>query len=85
MLVLQDKLKATKMIPGQGVTLYLTNLSQAKDEITTIGDTILDSKMVRIALKGFTKEWKPLIKGIVAREKFLDLNRLWKDFIQEDL
>jgi len=41
--------------------------------------------MVRIALKGFTKEWKRFIKGIVAREKLPDWNSLCDDFIQEEL
>ena len=40
---------------------------------------------MRISLKWFTEEWKPFIKGIVAREKFLDWNRLWDDFIQGEL
>jgi len=37
--------------------------------------------MVRIALKGFTEEWKPFIKGIIAKEKLPDWDRLWDDFI----
>ena len=36
-------------------------------------------------MKGFTKEWKPFIKGVVSRDKLLDWNRLWDDFIQEEL
>jgi len=36
--------------------------------------------MARIA-----PEWKPFIKGIVSRNKLRDWNRLWDDFIQEEL
>ena len=32
-----------------------------------------------------TNEWKPFIKGIVAREKLSYWNRLWDNFIHEDL
>ena len=84
-LVLEDKLKSTKMIQCEGVTSYLSRSSQVRDELATIGVTISDSDMVRIALKGFTEEWKPFIKGIIAREKLLDWDRLWDDFIQEVL
>lgn len=84
-LVLEDKFKSTNMIQGEGVTSYLTRLSQVKDELSAIGVTISENDIVRIALKGFTEEWKPFIKGIVAREKFLDWNRLWDEFIQEEL
>ena len=31
------------------------------------------------------KEWKPFIKGIIAREKFLEWNKLWDNFIEEEL
>ena len=84
-LVLEDKLKSTKMIKGEGVTPYLTRLSQVIDELVVVGMTISDGDMVRIALKGFTKEWKPFIKRIVSREKFPDSNRLWDKFIQDEL
>jgi len=84
-LVLEDRLKFTKMIKGEGETSYLTRLSKVKYELATIGVTISDGDMLRIALKGFIKEWKPFIKGIVAKEKLLDWNRLWDNFIQEEL
>jgi len=81
MLVLREKLKNTKISDGEGVALYLTRLSQVRDELIAIGDNIPDSELVRTTLKGFTEEWKPFIKGIVARDKLLDWNRLWDNFI----
>lgn len=45
----------------------MTRLFQVKDELVAVNVTISNSDMVRIALKGFTEEWKPFIKGIVAR------------------
>ena len=71
-LVLEDKLKSTKMIKGEGMSSYLMRLSQVKDDLATVSVTISDGDMVRIALKGFTEEWKPFIKGIIAREKLPD-------------
>jgi hypothetical protein len=44
-----------------------------------------DYELVRTPLKGFTKQWTPFIKGIVAREKLPDWTRLWDDFFQEEL
>ena len=35
-LVLEDKLNSTKMIKGEGVTLYLTNFSRVRYELATI-------------------------------------------------
>jgi hypothetical protein len=34
--------------------------------LTTVGETVADSELVRMALKGFTKEWTTFIKGVVA-------------------
>ena len=69
---MQDKLKSTKMIKGEGMNLYLTRLSQVRDELVFVGVKLLDAQTVRIALKGFTEEWKPFIKGIIAGEKLPD-------------
>jgi len=44
------------MIKGESVILYLTRLSQVKDELVAIGVSTLDGDMVRIALKGFTED-----------------------------
>lgn len=84
-LVLEDKLNSTKMIKGESVTLYLKRLSQVKDELASIGVTISNGDMVTITLKGLIEEWKPFIKGIVSREKCPDYNRLWDEFIKEEL
>ena len=84
-LVLEDKLKSTKMQLGEEITLYLMRLSQVKYELVVVGVTISDFDMVRIDLKGFNEEWNPFIKGIVVKEKLPDWNRLWDDFIQEEL
>jgi hypothetical protein len=40
---------------------------------------------VRIALKGFTKEWEVFMKCVVGREKLPDWSRLWDDFTQEEI
>ena len=37
-----------------------------------------------MALNGFPASWEPLVKGICAREKLLDFERLWDDCIQEE-
>jgi hypothetical protein len=55
-MALKDKLHDTKMGKGESVSSYLTRVAQVKDELVAIGEVISDSELVRIALKGFTKE-----------------------------
>ena len=64
---------------------YLTRVTQVKDELSAVGETILDSELVRIALKGFTKKWYVFVKCIVGRESLPSWSRLWDDFTQEEI
>jgi hypothetical protein len=56
-----------------------------KDELATVGEVISDSKLVRIALKGFTKEWEVFAKCVMGCEHLPDWSRLWDDFTQEEI
>ena len=56
-MALKEKLQGTKMAKGEGVASFLTRVAQVKDELAAVGEVISDSELVRIALKGFTKEW----------------------------
>lgn len=67
------------------VAFYLTRITQVRDELAAVGETVADSELVRTALNGFTKQWTSFVKGIVAREKLPDWERLWDDFIQEEI
>jgi hypothetical protein len=41
--------------------------------------------LVRIALKGFSKPWDSFVHGIVAIENLPNRDRLWDDFMQEEM
>jgi hypothetical protein len=53
-----------------------------KDELAAVREVISDSKLVRIALKGFTKEWEVFMKCVVGSEHLPDWSRPWDDFTQ---
>jgi hypothetical protein len=74
-MALNDKLHDTKMVKGESVASYLTRVAHMKDELAVVGEVISYSELVRIALKGFTKEWEVLVKCVVGREHLLDLSR----------
>jgi hypothetical protein len=83
-MALQDKLHRARMVKGESVATYFTRVSQVKDELAAVGEVIPDSELVRIALKGFTREWEVFVKCVVGREKLPDWRRLWDDFTQEE-
>ena len=84
-MALKDKLHSIKMKSDEGVASYLTRVTQVKDELAAVGETIPDSKLVRIAPKGFTKQREVFVKCIVGRETLPSWSRLWDDFTQEEI
>jgi hypothetical protein len=79
-MALKDKLHDTKMGRGGSVSSYSTWVAQVKDELAAIWEFISDLELVRVALKGFTKEWEAFVKCVVGHEHLLDWSRLWDDF-----
>jgi hypothetical protein len=71
-MALKDKLHDTKMSKGESVASYLTWVAQVKDDLAAVGEVFSDSELVRIALKGFTKEWEVFVKCVVGREHLPD-------------
>jgi len=69
-MVLREKLRDIQMTGSYMMTSYLTHIRQVRDELAVIGETMVDSELVRTILKGFTKEWASFIKGIVHKFTF---------------
>jgi hypothetical protein len=84
-MALKDKLREVRMTKEENVATYFTRLAQVKYELVVVGEVISDSEMVRIALKGFNKEWEFFVKCVVGREKLLDWSRLGDDITQEEI
>jgi hypothetical protein len=83
-MVLREKLKNIKMTQDENVVTYLTRLTQVRDELGSVGESIDDSDLVRTALNGVSKQWVVFVDGVVAREKLPSWERLWDDFVQEE-
>ena len=53
-MVLQERMRSTKMAKGEGVVPYLTRLTQIRDELGVIVSKTEDEELVRITLNGFS-------------------------------
>jgi hypothetical protein len=84
-MVLQEKLRGTKMSKTDSVTSFLTIFSQIRDELAAIGEIVHPSELVRTTINGFSKPWESFVRGIMAREHMPKWERLWDDFVQEEL
>ena len=59
---------------------YLMRLTQIRDDLGVVGSKTVDEELVLIALNGFSKPWDTFVKGVVARGRLPDWQRLWNDF-----
>jgi hypothetical protein len=84
-MVLQDKLGSIQMLKTELVTSYLGRFTHIKDELAMVGKILDLEFMVRTDLNNFSKLWGSFVQGIVSREVMPTWERLWDDFVQEEL
>lgn len=63
------------------VTSYLTGISQVRDDLVVVRETVSDADLVRIALNGFLEIWDTFVKVFVSRENLSNWERLWDDSV----
>jgi hypothetical protein len=83
-IILKANLEECRITHSDNVTNYLMRITQIHDQLTAIGEVVLDTERVNVALNGFTKAWEPFIMGICAQEKLPKLEKLWDDCIEEE-
>jgi hypothetical protein len=81
---LKDKLRKIKMEKGNSIPKYLTKFVQCRDEIGSVGITVVDDDLVSLALLGLPKSWHSYQDSVNGREKFPEWERLWSDLVQEE-
>jgi hypothetical protein len=69
-LALKDKLGKIKMEKGDSIPKYLTNFVQCRDEMRSVGITVVDDDLVSLALLGLPKNWHSYQDSVNGREKF---------------
>jgi hypothetical protein len=68
----------------KNVVTYLTRLTQVRDELGAMGESIADSDLVRTTMNGVSKQWVVFMEGIVAREKLPGWECIWDEFVREE-
>jgi hypothetical protein len=83
-MVLREKMKSIWMAKSEGVTSYLTQITQVRDELAAVGEAMGEAELVPTALNGVSKPWSMFVQVIVGRENMPSWDRLWDDFVQEE-
>jgi hypothetical protein len=84
-MVLHDRLRGIHMLEDETVTSFLGRYTQIRDELAAVGEVVNPNSLVRQAMNSFTKPWGPFVRGIVAREVMPTWERMWDDFVQEEI
>ena len=65
---LRAQLKVTKMSKGESIQYYFTRVSQFKEKLSAIGDTLDEDELVMTDLNGLTRHWDSFIQNLCARK-----------------
>jgi hypothetical protein len=66
--VLKDKLRKIKMEKGDTIPKYLTKFVQCRDELGSVGITVVANDLVSLVLLGLPKSWHSYQDSVNGRE-----------------
>ena len=81
---LRAQLKSTKMFQGESIQEYFIRVSQFKEKLEAIGESLDEDELVMTALNGLTKPWHSFIQTMCAKKESMKFNIVWEDCIQEE-
>jgi hypothetical protein len=81
---LRTQLKNTRMQKGEMIQEYFSRISEFKEQLEAIGDTIDEDELIMMTLNGLTRPWDAFIQTICARTEKLKFDSLWEECIQEE-
>ena len=81
---LRAQLKGTKMSKEESIQDYFTRVSQFREQLSAIGDTLDEDELVMTALNGLTRPRDSFIHTLCARKESIKFDIVWEDCIQEE-
>jgi hypothetical protein len=70
LLHLKHQLQVVRMFSEDMVVNYLMDITQIRDHLAMIGETIQDTELVNVALRGLPKSWEILCRGSAHEREF---------------
>ena len=78
---LRAQLKSTKMSKGESVQDYFIRVSQFREKISAIGDTVDEDELFMTTPNGLTRPWDSFIQTLCARKESMKFDIVWEDCI----
>jgi hypothetical protein len=76
---LRTQLKNTRMQKGELIQEYFSRISEFKEQLEAIGDTVDEDELIMTALNGLTRPWDAFIQTICAKMEKLILTVFGKN------
>jgi hypothetical protein len=83
-MTLMTQLKNVKMQNLETIQSYFTRVSQIKEQLEAIEDSVEEVEITMITLNRLPNSWESFIQGIFSRRKLTKFNRLWEHCTQEE-
>ena len=74
-MTLRTQLKNVKMQDSESIQSYFTRVSQIREQIEAIGDSVEEAKLVMTTMNCLPRPWDPFIKGICSQRKLTKFSR----------
>jgi hypothetical protein len=81
---LRTQLKNTRMQRGESIQEYFSRISQFKEQLEAIRDSIDKYKLIMTTLDGFSIPWNAFIQTICEMKEKILFDSLWEECIQEE-
>ena len=78
---LRAELNGTKMIKGASIQDYFIRVSQCREKLCAIGDTLDEDEIVMTALSGPTRTRDSFIQTLCSRKESMKFDIVWEDCI----
>jgi hypothetical protein len=82
-LTLKTQLQNIKMTKDDIVATFFMKISEIRDQLGAIGETISDRELVLTTLNALPKHWEPFLQSINGREELPTFDRLWTNYTQK--
>jgi hypothetical protein len=83
-MTLRTQLKNVKMQSSKNIQSYFPRVSQIKEQLEAIGDTIEEAELMMTTLNGLPKSWESFIQRICSRRRITRFSILWEDCTKEE-
>jgi hypothetical protein len=84
-MVLYDRIRGIHILQDESVTSFLVRYTKIRDDLGAVGEVVDLDSMVRTTLNKITEPWGPFVHGIISKEIISTWERLWDDFMQEEI